>query len=222
MPRFRTVAALAAVVAVVGVPCVSPAQRGSAPPAVAPVPLPAYMSSQPLPQAGAVYDQYDCFSPKVKNSYIIGSTPAPTSMFVNPREYPKAVGAIATPYTQYGGMNGWYFGAPRIYEQSTVAPMGSNALRYFRGELGFTDNLSRGYPEGQRVVEPVVVPYANYSKASGYFIQGATPAVGIASPTPLPVPGGDGYGGNGGNIGACAPACSAPAACAPAEVPLEK
>ena len=212
MPRFRTMVVLTAAAVVMLAAEAPRAQRGAAPPAVAPVPLPWYMSSQPLPQAGAVYDQYDCFSPKVKNSYIIGSTPAPTSMFVNPREYPRALGVMATPYTKYGNMNGWYFGAPRIFEQSTVAPMGSNALRYFQGDLGFTENLSRGYPDGKRVVEPVVIPYANYSKSSGYFIQGATPAVGIANPTPLPVPNGGNGNGNGngiGNGGACAPACSA-------------
>jgi hypothetical protein len=148
----------------------------------------------PVPGVGGltVYKEQFHYSSVVKRSYVPGYTPHATSRFENPREYPAALCVMATPYYQYAGIAGWFFGSPRGYQSSV--PPGSHALAYHRGELGITDRLAHGYPEGLRVVEDVIVPYPAYGREGGFLIDAgaALPAApgpaAAAEPVPLPSP----------------------------------
>lgn len=143
----------------------------------------------PVPGVGGltVYAEQFHYSSVVKRSYVPGYTPHATSRFENPREYPSALCVMATPYYQYGGIAGWFFGSPRGYQSSV--PPGSHAIAYHRGELGITDKLAHGYPEGLRVVEDVIVPYPAYGRTGGFFIDAGSdvgPAPPPAAAAPLP------------------------------------
>lgn len=122
------------------------------------------------PVPGIPYYEYFNYSAYAKRSYVPGYTPHPTSLFENPRDYPWALGAMATPYYQYAGMNGWFFGSPQGYQSSV--PPGSHASKYYRGELGITSNLRGGYPQGMRVIEPAIVPVGPSMERGGIYIQG--------------------------------------------------
>ncbi|MBX7244956.1 MAG: hypothetical protein K1X53_05630 [Candidatus Sumerlaeaceae bacterium] len=148
-------------------------------------PTPSYMKSQPLP--GVVYNEYQAYSTHVKRSYVPAFTPAISSQYLNPRSYPAALGAMATPYTRYGAVPGWHFGIPCGY--TSGGEPGSPALSYVRGENNITTYLSRGYPDGQRVVEPVIVPYSPGARSSGYLIMGSPTALTVVPPAPLPAAG---------------------------------
>src|SRR5690349_11769927 len=97
------------------------------------------------PAAGIPYFEYFHYSAYAKRSYVPGYTPHVTSLFENPRDYPWALCVLATPYYQYAGMQGWFFGSPQGYQSSV--PPGSHASKYYRGELGITKNLRGGYPQ---------------------------------------------------------------------------
>lgn len=122
------------------------------------------------PVAGIPYYEYFNYSAYAKRSYVPGYTPHPTSLFENPRDYPWALCVLATPYYQYAGMKGWFFGSPQGYQSSV--PEGSHAAKYYRGELGITANLRGGYPQGMRVVEPAIVPVGPSTERGGIYISG--------------------------------------------------
>jgi hypothetical protein len=122
--------------------------------------------------AGEVYEEYFNYSSYAKRSYSPGYTPHVSSLFENPRDYPWALGALATPYYQYAGTSGWFFGSPKGYQSSV--PPNSQAHAYFAGQLGITSNLRYGYPDGLRVIEPVVVPVSASVKKGGLLITGGS------------------------------------------------
>lgn len=124
----------------------------------------------PTPAPGIPYYEYFHYSAYAKRSYVPGYTPHVTSLFENPRDYPWALCVLATPYYQYAGMPGWFFGSPQGYQSSV--PKGSHAAKYYRGELGITEHLRGGYPQGMRVVEPAIVPVGNSSERGGVYIHG--------------------------------------------------
>lgn len=180
----------------------APASGGTTSPA-APAGIP-----QPIPapaEAGVPYNEFFSYSAYARRSYAPGYTPHLTSLFENPRTYPRALCVMATPYYQYAGINGWFFGSPLGYQSSV--PPNSHALAYFQGGLGITSNLRYGYPQGLRAIEPVIVPFNSYSERGGVFIQGgglstaeatavsadaippAAPTAVAPPPTPLPAPG---------------------------------
>lgn len=122
------------------------------------------------PVGGIPYYEYFHYSSYAKRSYVPGYTPHVTSLFENPRDYPWALGALATPYYMYAGLNGWFFSSPQGYQSSV--PPGSHASKYFRGELGITDDLRGGYAQGMRVVEPAIVPVGASAEKGGIYIHG--------------------------------------------------
>lgn len=135
----------------------------------------------PAPAAGIPYYEYFHYSAYAKRSYVPGYTPHVTSLFENPRDYPWALCVLATPYYQYAGMPGWFFGSPQGYQSSV--PKGSEAAAYYRGELDITTDLRGGYPQVMRVVEPAIVPVGNSSERGGVYIHGGeTISVGTAPP----------------------------------------
>lgn len=156
---------------------------------------------QPAPSAngevGVPYNEYFNYSSFARRSYAPGYTPHATSLFENPREYPYALCVIATPYYQYAGIHGWFFGSPNGYQSSV--PPDSHALAYNQGELGITSNMRYGYPQGLRVIEPVIIPFSSYAERGGVLITGGglgtaevgavqENAVAPAKATPLPGP----------------------------------
>ncbi|MCX7718306.1 MAG: hypothetical protein N2111_07885, partial [Candidatus Sumerlaeaceae bacterium] len=131
-------------------------------------PLPAYME-QDAPPPGSLFKEMDCYGPVVKRSFVPATVPAVTPRFLNPRTYPYSIGAFNRPFL-FDHQSVWYPGYLPVNYDNTAAPHGSFALAYLRGETGVTANLSRGYPEGQRVVEPVLVPYAQGCRRRGVFL----------------------------------------------------
>ena len=179
-------------------------------PAMPVAPAPAMPVAISAPASGAAvaeggYKEAFCYSAVVRPNYVPGYTPHRSSLYENPREYPRQLCVMATPYYLYGRLPGWFFGSPNGYQSSV--PPNSHALAYMRGELGITENLSFGYPEGMRVVERVLVPYSQYCKPGGFYISagsttmlnttaGQVETVGVqsaassqpAAPTPLRPP----------------------------------
>lgn len=145
-------------------------------PAAAPAPI----------GAPGQYNESFCYSSYAQRSYVPGFAPQISTLFENPRVYPEALCVIATPYHQWAGVPGWFFGSPSGYLSSV--PPGSHALAYERGELGITNQLARGYPQGMRVVEPVIKPVNGYCKPGGVLIL-SNSATQVPVATPLPAPG---------------------------------
>ena len=127
-------------------------------------------STNYAPASGEVYEEYFNYSSYAKRSYAPGYTPHVSSLFENPRDYPWAMGALATPYYNYAGMPGWFFGSPKGYQ--TSVPPNSQAHAYFAGQLGITSDMRYGYPNGLRVIEPIVVPVGASVKKGGFLITG--------------------------------------------------
>lgn len=125
----------------------------------------------PAPAAGVPYYEYFNYSAYAKRSYVPGYTPHVSSLYENPRDYPWALGALATPYYMYAGKDGWFFGSPQGYQSSV--PKGSQAAGYFQGQLGITANLRGGYSQGMRVIEPAIVPVGASVERGGVYIHGA-------------------------------------------------
>lgn len=115
-----------------------------------------------------MYHELSCYSAHVRRSYVPGYTPHPSSLFENPRSWPAATGSIATPYYQFAGVRGWFFTSPGGYQSSV--PPGSHILAYEQGRLEITKNLGRGYPEGKRVVEPILKPVEGVCEKAGILI----------------------------------------------------
>jgi hypothetical protein len=114
------------------------------------------------------YLEYSAYSATVRRSYVPGYVPKVSSLFENPRTYPAATGPLATPYLRYAAIKGWFFGSPNGY-QSSVPPK-SDALAYNQGKQGITKHLSRGYPEGQRVIQPILKPVDSVVEKGGILI----------------------------------------------------
>ncbi len=162
------------------------AQLGATPPA----PLPAPALSAPAPavmaqdvpiiengQAVGIYQELSCYSASVRRSYKPGYTPHPSTLFENPRSYPSATCVLATPYYMYGNIPGWFFGSPSGYQSSV--PPGSHVLAYEQGRLGITEHLKLGYPDGKRVIQPVLKPVAPVCEKAGIFISARNEPLGL-------------------------------------------
>lgn len=149
---------------------------------IQPVAVPAPVANP----ANVQYNEFFCYSSYAYRSYVPGKTPHTSTLFENPRSYPLALCVMATPYYQYAGIQGWFFGSPMGYLSSV--PAGSDALAYNQGTLGITDHLAHGWPEGMRVVEPVVMPLNGGCRAGGVFISSGKPSVEIAVPRALAAP----------------------------------
>lgn len=183
-------------------------------PAVA-VQVPVLLPATGASEIGVPYNEYFNYSSFARRSYAPAYTPHLTSLFENPRQYPYALCVLATPYYQYAGISGWFFGSPRGY-QSSVPPR-SHALAYNQGDLGITANMRYGYPQGLRVIEPVIIPFSSYAERGGVLITGGglgtaevgeakENAVAPARATPLPAPGtGSGSGSGNGSASGGAP-----------------
>ena len=162
------------------------AQLGATPPA----PLPAPALSTPAPailaqdvpimengHAVGIYQELSCYSASVRRSYEPGYTPHPSSLFENPRSYPSATCVLATPYYMYGNLPGWFFSSPSGYQSSV--PPGSHVLAYEQGNLGITENMKRGYPDGKRVIQAVLKPVAPVCEKAGIFINARSAPLGL-------------------------------------------
>lgn len=122
------------------------------------------------PEPGVPYHEYFHYSSYAKRTYVPGYTPHVTSLYENPKTYPSQLGPLVNPYHVNTGLPGWHFGSPYGYRGSN--DKGSQSNKYFRGELGITDNLRGGYPQGMRVIEPAIVPIAASAEKGGIFISG--------------------------------------------------
>ena len=152
-----------------------------------PQPLSATAVSNAVADAGApVYKESFCYPANVRRVYKPAFTPQISSLFMNPRTFPAAVGVIADPSIQYAGMYGWHFGSPSGF--TSGAPRESHALAYQRGELDITKNLYRGLPEGMKVVEPLLVPVQPVCRRGGIYIDGGPSQILLATPCPAPDP----------------------------------
>lgn len=160
-------------------------------------PAPGVAAGSGSSEVGVPYNEYFNYSAFARRSFSPGYTPHSTSLFENPRQYPYALCVLATPYYQYAGIKGWFFGSPRGYQSSV--PPDSHALAYNQGELGITSNMRYGYPQGLKVVEPIIVPFNSSAERGGVLITGGglstaevgevkENAVAPARPTPLPAP----------------------------------
>lgn len=149
----------------------------------APQPVPT-----PVPGVGGIITRYDesfFYSAATRRSFVPAYTPHISSQFENPRDYPYALGTIATPYHFWAGCYGWFFSSPN--GPQTSIPEGSQVLAYHRGELGITSQLAKGYPSGQRVVEAVLVPVPMASQKGGFLIDAGKKTLTVTDVTPTPV-----------------------------------
>ena len=167
------------------------AQLGATPPA----PLPAPALSTPAPavvaqdvpilengHAVGIYQELSCYSASVQRSYEPGYTPHPSTLFENPRSYPSATCVLATPYYMYANIPGWFFASPSGYQSSV--PPGSHVLAYEQGNLGITENMKRGYPEGKKVIQTVLKPVAPVCEKAGIFISARGGPLGLYAAPP--------------------------------------
>lgn len=125
------------------------------------------------------YEESLWYSAKVERRYVVGYAPKKTSLFLNPREFRQAVAAPVFDAHFYRGSMDAYCWTIHNAPPASGMPSGSPALAYHRGESGITGALSAGYPQGKRVVEPVLVPYQPFSRKGGVLIVGAPTAVSL-------------------------------------------
>jgi hypothetical protein len=114
------------------------------------------------------FKEYYCYSSVTARSYVSGTVPYPTNLFLNPRTYPPSPGILGREYLYLAGCGGWSYGYPANY--FTGAPPRSQAYRYLNGQLGITSSQKDGYSYGQRVVEPVIIPWESHCKQGGILI----------------------------------------------------
>jgi hypothetical protein len=125
------------------------------------------------------------YSPSIERLYVPGYVPKKTSLFVNPRVLPTGGYSILWDSLYHGTLSGFH--APLLRAQTITAPLGSPAFAYHCGTLGITSKLSSGYPEGKRVVEPVLVPGVASSRKGGILIVGSPTTLKLAGEcTPPP------------------------------------
>jgi hypothetical protein len=122
------------------------------------------------------YQEYLVTSPGIRQSYVPGYVPKVSPRFLNPRIAPKrGTGAhFWQQQPEFMKMEGGHFGSTTGYEQSGVtkdSPTGD----YHLGRQGITRVLQFGYPEGQRVIEPAVVPMPSRSEKAGWTIDAGKP-----------------------------------------------
>ncbi|RMH29562.1 MAG: hypothetical protein D6691_02540 [Candidatus Hydrogenedentota bacterium] len=126
-----------------------------------------------------------CYSASVERSYVVGVAPRVTSRFMNPRTPPTGFEGLGMPhYRPFPGIRGYYFCSTGGFNSG--APEGSHAHAYHTGDLGITAQLSHGYPNGKRVIEPVLVPVPATCRPGGFLIQGAPTQIRLASEEPAP------------------------------------
>ena len=119
------------------------------------------------PAAAERYDEYYAYSSAVRRSYQPGFIPKNTSLFMNPRVFPSAVGRLGDTYL-YASRPGWHLGSPMGYTTGTNPE--SPALAYLQGRQGITQVLRYGHPDGKRVIEPILVPSGATGERGGIFI----------------------------------------------------
>jgi hypothetical protein len=128
-----------------------------------------------------------CYSATVERTYVVGVAPRVTSSFLNPRSAPTGFEGLSMPhYRPFPGIRGWYFCSTGGF--SSGAPEGSHAHAYHTGDLGITAQLSHGYPDGKRVIEPVLVPVPATCRPGGFLIQGSPTQLRLTSEEPQPPP----------------------------------
>ncbi|MGC8740105.1 MAG: hypothetical protein ACP5QZ_00970 [Candidatus Sumerlaeaceae bacterium] len=124
----------------------------------------------PIPESRIMHESF-WYSAYASRSWVVGYAPKSTSLFLNPRENPPVPRAPIIWQHAYGGtLKGFCtttFGA-----RPTGLPSGSTALSYHYGQLGITSKLDSGYPEGKRVIEPIIVPHTSSSRPGGTLIVG--------------------------------------------------
>lgn len=135
------------------------------------------------------YQEFLVTSPGVRPSYVPGYIPKVSPRFLNPRERPKRGTNewAMSRRPEFQDMEGGHFGSTTGYQLSGVtkdSPVGD----YHLGRSGITRVLQFGYPEGQRVIEPVIVPMPSRSEKAGWLID-------AGRRTEIDISDGNGYGG---------------------------
>jgi hypothetical protein len=117
------------------------------------------------------YQEFLVTSPGVRPSYVPGYIPKVSPRFLNPRERPaRGTNAWAlSNRPEFQDLDGGHFGSTTGYQATGVtrdSPVGD----YHLGRQEITRVLQFGYPEGQRVIEPVIVPMPSRSEKAGWYI----------------------------------------------------
>ncbi|MCX7626785.1 MAG: hypothetical protein N2Z21_11350 [Candidatus Sumerlaeaceae bacterium] len=132
----------------------------------------------PVAESRVMHESF-WYSSYADRAWVVGYGPKTTSLFLNPREYPSAVQAPVVWKTVYRGTLAAFCrstsGQPTFGMEA-----GSPARAYHYGQLGITSKLASGYPEGKRVVEPVIVPHPSSSRRGGVLIVGAPTTLSFA------------------------------------------
>jgi hypothetical protein len=119
------------------------------------------------------------YSSYADRSWVVGYAPKKTSLFLNPREYLSAVQGPTMWRNAYAGTFEGYC-LTTYGSRPSGTPSDSPALAYHYGQLGITSHLSAGYPEGKRVVEPIIVPHQSSWRPGGVLIVGAPTTITFA------------------------------------------
>jgi hypothetical protein len=122
------------------------------------------------------YQEYLVTSPGIRPSYVPGYIPKVSPRFLNPRVRPPRGSAqhVFSNLRETNEMTGAHFGSPSGWQKTGVtadSPVGD----YHQGNLGITRVLQFGYPEGTRVIEPVLVPMPSRSEKAGWYIDAGRP-----------------------------------------------
>lgn len=132
----------------------------------------------PTAESRIMYESF-WYSSYADRAWVVGYAPKTTSLFLNPREYPASVQAPTIWRTVYRGTLEAFCRSTSGRPTFGMAA-GAPARAYHYGELGITSHLASGYPEGKRVVEPVIVPHASSSRRGGVLIVGAPTTLSFA------------------------------------------
>lgn len=136
------------------------------------------------------YQEYLVTSPGIRPSYVPGFIPKVSPRFLNPRIRPDR-GTAANYFSQqrqFQEMPGGHFHSTTGFQKTGVtadSPVGD----YHLGNAGITRVLQFGYPEGQRVIEPVLVPMPARSEKAGWYIDAGRPTqvdLGLGESTNFP------------------------------------
>ncbi len=128
--------------------------------------------SSGLPTESRIFYESFAYSAHVDRTWVVGYPPKTTSIFLNPREAPVSPAApVVWKHYYQGTFEGF------CKSVSGARPCGipsrSQALAYHYGALGITSHLAEGYPQGKRVIEPVLVPHQPSVRDGGILILGA-------------------------------------------------
>jgi hypothetical protein len=121
------------------------------------------------------YQEFLVTSPGIRPSYVPGFIPKVSPRFLNPRQRPPRNTAMSYMQAErkLQDLPGGHFGSNSGWQQTGVtanSPTGD----YHTGRAGVTRVLQFGFPEGQRVIEPVLVPMPARSERGGWFIDAGT------------------------------------------------